>query len=122
MVSAITDLTPWQAHHVTGTTVRIGPDQVVTEDLDIHKAMTAPRSPWRRGRWFRGMKFDPRMDNLLSMSDEKAHAALRAKLMPGVSIQTIWASALAHLFSIQARKCHCLNKTLMYTSTSLSSS
>ena len=30
------------------------------------------------------MKFDTRKDNVLSMSDEKAHAELRAKLMPGV--------------------------------------
>ncbi len=37
-----------------------------------------------RGRWFKGMKFDTRKDNVLSMSDEKAHAELRAKLMPGV--------------------------------------
>jgi cytochrome P450 len=30
------------------------------------------------------MKFDPRHDNILSMADEKAHAELRAKVMPGV--------------------------------------
>lgn len=32
------------------------------------------------------MKFDPRQDNLLSMSDEKAHAELRSKVMPGVRL------------------------------------
>lgn len=30
------------------------------------------------------MKFDPRQDNILSMSDEKARAELKAKVMPGV--------------------------------------
>jgi hypothetical protein len=30
------------------------------------------------------MKFDPRQDNILSMADEKAHAELRTKVMPGV--------------------------------------
>ena len=64
--------------------MRIGPDIVVTDDPAIQRHMAAPRSPWLKGRWFRGMKFDPRLDNLLSMSDEKAHAELRAKLMPGV--------------------------------------
>ncbi|KAL8718764.1 MAG: hypothetical protein Q9181_008159, partial [Wetmoreana brouardii] len=67
----------------SGSPVRIGPDIVVTDDPSIQRHIAAPRSAWLRGRWFRGMKFDPRLDNLLSMSDEKAHAELRAKLMPG---------------------------------------
>ena len=33
------------------------------------------------------MKFDPRHDNLLSMSNEKAHAELRAKVAPGVCLK-----------------------------------
>lgn len=59
----------------------------MTDDPAIQRHMAAPRSPFRRGRWFKGMKFDPRLDNLLSMSDEKAHATLRTKLMPGVRSQ-----------------------------------
>ncbi|KAJ9500512.1 hypothetical protein LTR96_000789 [Exophiala xenobiotica] len=66
-----------------GSPVRIGPDYIVTDDPVIQKYMAAPRSPFVRGRWFKGMKFDTRKDNVLSMSDEKAHAELRAKLMPG---------------------------------------
>ena len=62
----------------------VGPDVIVTDDPVIQRHMAAPRSPYVKGRWFKGMKFDPRMDNLLSMSDEKAHTELRAKLMPGV--------------------------------------
>ena len=69
---------------VTGSPVRIGPDYIATDDPVIQRHMAAPRSPFLKGRWFRGMKFDPRLDNLLSMSDEKAHAELRTKLMPGV--------------------------------------
>ena len=67
-----------------GSPVRIGPDYIVTDDPVIQRHMAAPRSPFVRGRWFKGMKFDTRKDNVLSMSDEKAHAELRAKLMPGV--------------------------------------
>jgi len=64
--------------------VRVAPDYIVTDDPVIQRHMAAPRSSFVKGRWFRGMKFDPRLDNLLSMSDEKAHSELRAKLMPGV--------------------------------------
>lgn len=68
----------------TGSPVRVAPDYIVTDDPVIQRHMAAPRSPFLKGRWFRGMKFDPRLDNLLSMSDEKAHSELRAKVMPGV--------------------------------------
>jgi cytochrome P450 len=51
--------------------------------------MTAPRSPFRRGHWYKGMKFDPRIDNLLSEQDEKRHAELRAKLMPGYTAKEV---------------------------------
>lgn len=69
-----------------GSPVRIGPDYIASDDPMIQRHMNAPRSPFTKGRWFRGMKFDPRQDNLLSMPDEKAHAELRTKLMPGVRI------------------------------------
>jgi len=69
---------------ILGSPVRIGPDYIASDDPAIQRHMNAPRSPFTRGRWFRGMKFDPRQDNILSMPDEKAHAELRTKLMPGV--------------------------------------
>ncbi|ETI22274.1 hypothetical protein G647_06347 [Cladophialophora carrionii CBS 160.54] len=68
-----------------GSPVRIGPDYIASDDPVIQRTMNAPRSTFTRGRWFRGMKFDPRQDNILSMADEKAHAELRAKVMPGYS-------------------------------------
>jgi hypothetical protein len=76
-----------------GSPVRIAPDVVATDDPVIQRHMAAPRSPWRKGRWFKGMKFDPRLDNLLSMADEEAHTKLRAKLMPGVCIAVRTADA-----------------------------
>ena len=51
--------------------------------------MTAPRSPFKRGHWYKGMKFDPRINNLLSEQDEKRHAELRAKLMPGYTAKEV---------------------------------
>lgn len=71
---------------ILGSPVRVGPDYIASDDPVIQRHMNAPRSPFTRGRWFRGMKFDPRQDNLLSMSDEKAHAELRSKVMPGVRL------------------------------------
>ena len=87
-----------------GSPTRVGPGMIIIDDPIIVRHMAAPRSTFIRGHWFQGMKFgrlsdlespkehlvsnrskDPRVDNVLSMTDEKRHAELRAKLMPGVS-------------------------------------
>ncbi|OCT52372.1 pisatin demethylase [Cladophialophora carrionii] len=51
--------------------------------------MTAPRSPFRRGHWYKAMKLDPRINNLLSEQDERRHAELRAKMMPGYTAKEV---------------------------------
>jgi len=81
---------------ILGSPVRIGPDYIASDDPVIQRHMNAPRSPFTRGRWFRGMKFDPRQDNLLSIQDEKAHAELRTKVMPGVRITLLSDSIVNH--------------------------
>lgn len=57
---------------------------ILTDDPDIIKCMTAPRSLFRRGHWYRGMQLDPRINNTLSEQDERRHNDLRSKLLPGV--------------------------------------
>ena len=64
--------------------MRIAPNMVIQDDAEFYRASNAPRSPIRRGHWYLGMKFDSRLDNVLSERDEKRHAELRAKMMPGV--------------------------------------
>jgi hypothetical protein len=58
---------------------------ILTSDAVIQRHMNAPRSSFRRGLWYSGMKLNPKADNLLSERDEVRHAELRAKVMPGVS-------------------------------------
>jgi len=58
---------------------------ILTDDPVIQRHMNAPRSPFRRGHWYKGMKLDPRIDNLLSERDEVRHTELRARVMPGVN-------------------------------------
>jgi cytochrome P450 len=56
---------------------------ILTDDPQLIRAMTSPRSGFRRGHWYRGMRLDPRINNTLSEQDEGRHTALRAKLLPG---------------------------------------
>ncbi|OAL19458.1 hypothetical protein AYO22_09620 [Fonsecaea multimorphosa] len=76
-------LTMEEVLHKYGSPARIGPNMIMTDDPEFVRVITAPRSPFRRGHWYKGMKIDPRINNLLSEQDEKRHAELRAKMMPG---------------------------------------
>ena len=81
---------PESDYHTNGITaegspLRVAPNMIATDDPVLHRYMLAPKSPFTKGYWFDGVKFDDRLDNLLSMKDEKQHAELRNKVIPGVS-------------------------------------
>jgi hypothetical protein len=42
--------------------------------------MNKPRSPYTRSNWYKGMRLDPHMDNILSELDVEPHDKRRAKM------------------------------------------
>ncbi|QIW98805.1 hypothetical protein AMS68_004323 [Peltaster fructicola] len=68
-----------------GSPLRLAPNVITIDDPQSYRIMTAPKSVWTRGDWFKGVKFDLRVDNILSMTNEKQHAEMRLKLTPGYS-------------------------------------
>lgn len=69
-----------------GPYARIGPNLLVTNDPDLTKHMSLPRSSWRRDSWYEVFKFDSKIHNVFSTTDEKNHARLRSKLGPAVCL------------------------------------
>ncbi|KIW68377.1 hypothetical protein PV04_04330 [Phialophora macrospora] len=78
-----------EVHEKYGSPARIGPNMVIFDDPEYSRLMNAPRSPFRRGHWYKAMKLDPRINNLLSEQDERRHAELRAKMMPGYTAKEV---------------------------------
>ncbi|KIX05178.1 uncharacterized protein Z518_06050 [Rhinocladiella mackenziei CBS 650.93] len=68
-----------------GSIVRIAPNCILTNDPVFLRVMAAPRSGFTRSRYFEATRVDAQSDHLLSLRDEAAHAALRAKVLPGYS-------------------------------------
>jgi hypothetical protein len=81
--------------------VRVGPNEVITNDPEVLRKIMGVRSTYTRGHCrssrlhsrllstdtvqvYNAMKFDPTRDNLFSMRDEVAHTKLRAKMAAGV--------------------------------------
>ncbi|KAH6845850.1 cytochrome P450 [Chaetomium sp. MPI-CAGE-AT-0009] len=68
-----------------GSLVRVGPNELVTDDPDILRRMMAARSPYTRGPWYEAFRVDPSRDNVLTLRDDHIHNARRAKILPGYS-------------------------------------
>ncbi|KAJ4418717.1 hypothetical protein N0V82_005390 [Gnomoniopsis sp. IMI 355080] len=73
------------AHREYGSLVRIGPNELLTDDPKLIMHMSAVRATYTRSGWYAGFKFNPYTDNLFNILDTGAHDKLRAKLIGGYS-------------------------------------
>jgi hypothetical protein len=75
-----------EANNTYGSLIRVGPNEVITNNPEVLRKVMSVRSAFTRGHFYNAMKFDPTRDNLFSMRDERAHTKLRAKMAAGVSL------------------------------------
>ncbi|PHH88719.1 hypothetical protein CDD83_7179 [Cordyceps sp. RAO-2017] len=68
-----------------GSLVRVGPNELLTSDPAVMRAMSAARSAYRRSSWYRAIRLDRSVDNMASTLDTAAHDRLRARAAPGYS-------------------------------------
>ncbi|EFQ32837.1 cytochrome P450 [Colletotrichum graminicola M1.001] len=66
-----------------GPLVRIGPNDLVTDDPDILRRMNAVRSTYGRSSWYDSTKLNPHEDSMFSLRDVGAHDRLKAKCAGG---------------------------------------
>ncbi|KAF1986415.1 cytochrome P450 [Aulographum hederae CBS 113979] len=65
-----------------GPVIRVAPNSIMISDALTWRRICAPRSPYVRGKWYKGMRFEPDRDMILSRSD-KGHEEMRAKMALG---------------------------------------
>ncbi|KAK3323363.1 cytochrome P450 71A20 [Cercophora scortea] len=68
-----------------GPISRIAPNMVLVSDPFEIRRVWQVRGPWYRSRWYDMFHFDQPVQTVLSLRDNAAHGALRAKLVPGYS-------------------------------------
>jgi hypothetical protein len=74
-----------RAETFLGSLVRVGPNEVVTNDYEVIRRINAPRTPYVRSDWYLALRMDPPRDNVATMRIESMHHARRAILAAGVS-------------------------------------
>ncbi|KAL2016205.1 hypothetical protein VTK56DRAFT_4062 [Thermocarpiscus australiensis] len=57
----------------TPSTVRIGPNELLTSDLDLIRRTSATRSQYRRSGWYKMSGMDPDNDSMFSTLDTATH-------------------------------------------------
>lgn len=65
--------------------MRIGPNELLSTDPDVLRSMSAVRSRYTKGNFYKSGRIVPGVDNVVSMRDEEKHKAMRTKMAPGVS-------------------------------------
>ncbi|KAL0933071.1 cytochrome P450 [Colletotrichum truncatum] len=80
-----------------GQVVRIGPNDLVTNDSELLRRMWAVRSPYRKGPFYQAVRFDPARDNIISMRNDHEHSELRAKMAIGVGLFPLYTQLILSL-------------------------
>ncbi|KAK3903682.1 Pisatin demethylase [Staphylotrichum tortipilum] len=65
------------------TTIRIGPNELLTSDPDAIRRTSAARTRYKRSTWYKMSTIDPYDDAMLSTLDGAAHDRIKAQTAPG---------------------------------------
>ncbi|KAI1098302.1 cytochrome P450 [Jackrogersella minutella] len=66
-----------------GDLFRVGPNQLLTTDVNIVRRMAHPKSAYTKGPFYQTFRFNPTQDNSFSLINEQEHTQLRTRLGPG---------------------------------------
>lgn len=66
-------------NHTFGPLARIGPHDLITDDPELIRLMSAARSLYTRSEWYRGVRQDSYNDPMGTVLDVRAHDKLKAK-------------------------------------------
>ncbi|KAI1454498.1 cytochrome P450 [Annulohypoxylon moriforme] len=93
-----------------GSLVRIGPNDLLTDDPEIIRRMNGARSKYQRSSWYNAMRMDPYLPSLFSIVDTDDHDKLKAQLSFGYggkenpTIESDIDEQLANLMALIRRK------------------
>ncbi|RMZ73258.1 cytochrome P450 monooxygenase [Pyrenophora seminiperda CCB06] len=67
-----------------GPFVRIGPNEILTDDVGVIKQICSSHSSFHRSSWYQTGRFNPYHDNLLSITGTPAHKELKTRVLTAI--------------------------------------
>ncbi|RGP74483.1 pisatin demethylase [Fusarium longipes] len=68
-----------------GSLVRIGPEMLLTSDVELVKRMSATKSTYGKSSWVEGIRFNPYHETMFGVRDPREHDRAKARLAPAYS-------------------------------------
>lgn len=65
--------------------VRIGPNELMTDDIDLLQKISSTRSNFPRDTWYQQGKFNPYIDNMFSVLEPKTHTEFKTRRIAAYS-------------------------------------
>lgn len=74
-----------ELHKTRGPLVRVGPNEIVTDDPDVMRRINSTSSTWHRDPFYITGKFNPYHDDLFSLLDPQDHKAAKSRTISAYS-------------------------------------
>jgi cytochrome P450 len=74
-----------EIHRKYGSMVRVGPNEVLSEDIELLRKINAARSSYAKGASYSGSRLNPYHESLFMMASPTKHDKMKSKLIPGYS-------------------------------------
>lgn len=92
-----------EMHKKYGSIVRIGPNDLVTNDIKLLQHMSAARSAYSRSNWYNTQEVDTRAPSVFSDTNKKSHDLFKSYMALGGSIpekmSRPWRAILMQLYA-----------------------
>ncbi|KAK6956791.1 hypothetical protein Daesc_002071 [Daldinia eschscholtzii] len=66
-----------------GSLVRVGPNELLTDDPEVVKRMSSAKSKYWRSDWYSGSRFNPYYPTMFITLDPAAHDKIKTRMSPG---------------------------------------
>ncbi|KAI1801478.1 cytochrome P450 [Daldinia bambusicola] len=68
-----------------GSLVRVGPNELLTDDPEVVRRMSSAKSKYWKSDWYSGSRFNPYLPSMFITLDPAAHDKMKARMTPGYS-------------------------------------
>lgn len=79
--------------YLLGPVIRVGPNSVITSDLEATQKILGIRSRYQRSNYYDEFRLDPVYPDIHSVTDGSLHTSLKIKMSAGASTLCPWIPA-----------------------------
>ncbi|KAI1081406.1 cytochrome P450 [Whalleya microplaca] len=72
-----------------GPLVRVAPDTLITDDLEVVRRINSVRAGYKRSSWYHSFRINPYEQNMISTTDDAFHTFIKSRTAGGYSLRDV---------------------------------